>query len=51
MKGVDNMDFAKGALIGIVAGTVVGVMNRNYIMSMIKDGKNKMKKMKKKYGI
>lgn len=36
----DFMDFAKGAIMGIIAGTVVGVMNSSNIMEMFQQGKN-----------
>ena len=41
------MDFAKGAIMGIIAGTVVGVMNSSSIMEMFQQGKKQLKKMKK----
>lgn len=44
------MNFLKGTMIGMVAGTMVGVLNSNYIKSMAKKGKNAMKKMIKSYG-
>ena len=47
------MDFFKGAMIGIIAGTIagttIGVMNENNILQMVKQGKKGIKKMKKKY--
>lgn len=43
------MDFAKGAIMGIIAGTVVGVMNSSSIMEMFQQGKKQLKKIKKKY--
>ena len=43
------MDFIKGAMIGIVAGTVIGVMNDNNIMHMIGQGKKEIKNLKRKY--
>ena len=33
------MDFAKGAIMGIIAGTVVGVMNSSNIIEMFQQGK------------
>lgn len=43
------MNFAKGAIIGMIAGTVVGVMNSSNIMGMYKKGKRQLMKMKKRY--
>ena len=43
------MNFIKGAMIGMVAGTIVGVVNSNTLKSMLKKGKNSMKKMTKVY--
>lgn len=43
------MNFTKGALIGMIAGTVVGVMNKDSIMKAIYNGKREMRKMKRKY--
>lgn len=43
------MNFAKGAIMGIIAGTVVGVMNSSSIMGMYKKGKKQMIRMKRKY--
>lgn len=43
------MNFAKGALLGILAGTVVGVMNSDSIMNVLKKGKKEVMKMTKKY--
>lgn len=43
------MNFAKGALFGMVAGTIVGVMNKESIMSAINNTRREVKKMKRKY--
>lgn len=43
------MNFTKGALIGIVAGTVIWVMNKENIMSAFNSTKREMKRMKRKY--
>lgn len=43
------MNFAKGALMGMIAGAVVGVMNSDSIMDMYKKSKKKMVRMKKRY--
>ena len=45
------MNFAKGAIIGIIAGTIVGAMNKDNIMNMIKSGKYEIKKLKRKYNM
>lgn len=45
------MNFTKGALIGMVAGTIVGVMNKESIMSAINNTKREVRKMKRKYKI
>ena len=37
------MDFAKGAIMGIIAGTVVGVMNSSNIIEMFQQGKKQLK--------
>lgn len=41
------MNFIKGAMLGMVAGTVVGVMNSQTLKDMLKKGKSAMKKMAK----
>lgn len=43
------MNFTKGALLGMVAGTIVGVMNKDNIMSAINSTKREVKRMKRKY--
>lgn len=43
------MEFVKGAIIGVVAGTIIGVMNDESIMQMVKNGKKEVKKLKRKY--
>ncbi len=45
------MNFVKGAMMGIVAGTIVGVMNSDSIMKMFNKGTKEAKKMAKKYGM
>ncbi|MDD3304368.1 MAG: hypothetical protein PHP54_05560 [Clostridia bacterium] len=45
------MNFAKGMIMGMIAGTVVGAMNKDNIMGMLKNGKYQMKKMKRKYNM
>lgn len=41
------MNFIKGAMIGMMAGTMIGVMNSNSLKDMFKKGKNKIRKMTK----
>lgn len=41
------MNFVKGAMLGMMAGAIVGAMNSNTINDVIKKGKNKFKKMTK----
>lgn len=43
------MSFAKGAIMGIIAGTVVGVINSSNIMGMYQKGKKQLMKMTKKF--
>ncbi len=47
------MNFVKGTVIGIMAGTVagmvIGVMNDESIMQMYRKGKREVKRLKKKY--
>lgn len=43
------MNFAKGAMIGMIAGTVVGVINSSNILEMFKKSKKELMKMKRKY--
>ena len=43
------MNFAKGAIMGMIAGTVVGVINSSSIIDMCKKSKRKILKMKKRY--
>ena len=45
------MNFAKGAIIGMIGGTIVGAMNKDNIMNAIKTGKYEMKKLKRKYNM
>lgn len=45
------MNFTKGAILGIIAGTVVGVMNKDGIIGMINKGQKEMRKMKRRYGM
>jgi hypothetical protein len=49
MKGVIKMNFTKGAIVGMIAGTVVGVMNSSNIMEMYKKSKRQVMRMTKKY--
>lgn len=45
------MSFAKGAIIGMMTGAVIGVINGDKITSALKDTKRQMKRLKKRYGI
>ena len=51
MKGGNDMNFLKGAMMGIVAGAIVGVMNSDSIMKMFSKGSRQVKKMAKKYAL
>ncbi len=43
------MNFIKGAAVGMIAGTIVGVMNSGMIKNMFNKGKRQIKHMQKKY--
>jgi hypothetical protein len=45
------MKFAKGAILGMMTGTVIGVVNCEKITSMFNDTKRQMKKFKRKCGM
>lgn len=45
------MNFTKGALLGIIAGTIVGVMNKDSIMSAVNNTKREVRRMKRKYNM
>lgn len=45
------MEFIKGAIIGVVAGTWIGVMNNEMICEVIKNGKKEIRKMKRKFNV
>ena len=51
MKGVILVGFLKGAMMGMVAGAIVGVMNSDSIMKAFNKGTKSMKRMARKYGI
>ncbi len=42
------MDFVKGTLIGIIAGTCIGYMGNETICSVMKNGRKEFRKMKRK---
>ncbi len=42
------MNFAKGAIVGMLAGAIIGVMNSDEIIDALKSGKREMKKLKKR---
>ena len=44
------MNFVKGAIVGMFAGAIVGVMNSDEIIDAIRMGKKEFKKMKRKCG-
>lgn len=44
------MNFVKGAVMGIVAGTIVGAMNSNSIMKMFNKSTREVKKMTRRLG-
>ena len=45
------MNFVKGAMLGMVAGAVVGYMNSDSLKDMMKKGKSALKKMTKNMGM
>jgi len=45
------MKFAKGAIIGMMAGAVIGAMNSDKINGMFRDTKRQMRRFKRKYNI
>lgn len=45
------MNFTKGAIVGIVAGTILGAMNSDTINSMLKSKKREFRLVKRKLGI
>ncbi len=45
------MNFTKGALLGMMAGTIVGVMNKDGIMGMFNKGQREMRRVRRKYGM
>lgn len=42
------MDFMKGTIIGIIAGTCIGYVGNETICEIMKTGKKELKKMKRK---
>lgn len=45
------MDFVKGTLIGIIAGTCIGYMENETICGLMKTGKREFRKMKRKINL
>lgn len=45
------MRFAKGAVIGMMAGAIIGAINGNKINSILRDTKRQMKKFRRKYSM
>ena len=43
------MNFAKGAIVGMMAGAVIGAVNSDKIYDMFRDSKKMLKKCKRKY--
>ena len=43
------MGFVKGAMIGIIAGTVIGAMNSDSLSHAVHMGKRQVRKMKRRY--
>lgn len=43
------MDFIKGTIIGIIAGTCLGVMKNEMICDAMKMGRKEFRKMKRKF--
>ncbi|MEG0872390.1 MAG: hypothetical protein RSE00_00295 [Clostridia bacterium] len=44
------MNFAKGAILGMVAGAIVGAINSDSFMGMFDKSKKELIKMKRRYG-
>lgn len=44
------MNFVKGAMIGVVAGAIVGAMNSDSIMKMFNKSSKEVRKIAKRYG-
>ena len=47
-KENDKMEFIKGTIIGMVAGTCLGVIKNEMFCDVIKQGKRKFRKIQKK---
>lgn len=45
------MSFVKGAAIGMIAGTIVGVMNSSSIKGIFNKSKRQIKHLQKKYSL
>ncbi|MCX8074078.1 MAG: hypothetical protein N2749_00630 [Clostridia bacterium] len=45
------MGFVKGAMIGMVAGTIVGMINSDSLYYALNMGKKQVKRMKRRYGL
>lgn len=43
------MNFAKGALLGMMTGAIIGAMNHDSFMTLFKRGKKEIRKMQRKY--
>lgn len=45
------MKFTKGAIVGMMAGAIIGAMNSDKINSVFRDTKRQMRRFRKKYGM
>lgn len=45
------MKFTKGAIVGMMAGAVIGAMNSDKINNIFKDTKRQMRRFKRKYSL
>lgn len=45
------MEFVKGALIGMVAGTCLGVIKNEMFCDVLKSGKKEIRKLKRKFSL
>lgn len=43
------MSFTRGAVLGMVAGTIVGVMNRNTILEAFNKGHRRFRRTKRRF--
>ena len=50
-KEINNMNFLKGTIIGMIAGACIGYMENESICKIMKKGEKEFKKMKRKFGM